>query len=86
MRFLEKELDSGEAEAIVLTQELKADYIVLDDKASREIAKFIGLSVIGTIGVLLLAREKGIIADIRGIVDDLRGSGFRISDELYQKI
>ena len=60
--------------------------MVFDDKVGREMARFAGLSVIGTLGILLLAREQGIIVDLKDVVDGLKASGFRISDELYQRI
>ena len=86
VKLLGKDLGPGEAEAIVLAQELKAHYIILDDKAGRSSAELIGLSAIGTLAILLLAEKKGIISDQKSVVDQLKESGFRVSDELYQKV
>ena len=57
--LLRIELDEGEAEAIVLASELKADLVLLDEKAARKVAKRLGLQVLGTIGVLIWAKRAG---------------------------
>jgi len=46
---------------MVLAQETQADYVILDDKLARRKAQQMGLNVIGTIGVLLLAHQKKLI-------------------------
>lgn len=80
------ELDIGEAEAIVLAKELKAEYILLDDRAAREKASLLGLHVTGTIGVLCLAVAEGLSVDIKEALDTLIEHNFRISKELYSKV
>ncbi len=55
-------LHRGELEAIVLARELKADFIILDDHLARKKARRMGIQVIGTLGVLLLACKKEIIS------------------------
>ena len=54
-------LHLGELEAIVLAQESKADFVLLDDRAARNKAVRSGLSVMGTVGVLKLANSKGLL-------------------------
>jgi predicted nucleic acid-binding protein len=54
-------LHVGELEAMVLAQETQADYVILDDKLARRKAQLMGLNVIGTIGVLLLAHQQKLI-------------------------
>jgi predicted nucleic acid-binding protein len=54
-------LHLGELEAILLAQELAADYVVLDDLLARRKAQRLGLNVIGTIGLLLLLEKKGLL-------------------------
>ena len=55
-------LHSGELEAMVLTQEIKADYVLLDDLAARNRATRQGLKVMGTVGILKLANAKKILS------------------------
>nr|WP_305908048.1 hypothetical protein [Methylomarinum sp. Ch1-1]MDP4520852.1 hypothetical protein [Methylomarinum sp. Ch1-1] len=52
-------MHQGELEAIVLTQELAADFVVLDDLLARRKAQSLGINVIGTIGMLLLMEKRG---------------------------
>ncbi len=52
-------LDSGEAEAIVLSRELGAERLLIDEKKGREIAQKLGLKIIGLLGILVLAKRKG---------------------------
>ena len=55
-------LHLGELEAIVLAQESKADFVLLDDRAARNKAVRSGLSVMGTVGVLKLANARGLLS------------------------
>lgn len=80
------ELHAGEAEAIVLARELAIGQILLDDRAARSRAQLMGLSVTGTIGILLLAQQTAIITDIRPELDLLMESNFRISRQLYDRL
>ena len=76
-------IDLGECGAIVLAQEIKADRIIIDDRVARQVAMIKGLSVIGTVGVLRVAKAQRIIPTVKPILDDLRSHGTRISDRLY---
>lgn len=51
-------LHAGELEAMVLAQEIQADYVIMDDRLARRKAQSKGLKTIGTIGVLLLAHQQ----------------------------
>ena len=59
VEYLELVLDRGEAEVIVLAEEIEADAVLIDDLKGRKTAMLRGLTVIGTIGVLLDAKERG---------------------------
>ena len=59
------DLDSGEAEAIALAIELKADYLLMDETKGRQIAGSYGIKVTGIIGVLIKAKEEGLIAEVK---------------------
>ena len=81
--ILQERLDQGESEAIVLALETGADVILLDDKRARKIAQGRGLNVIGTLGVLLRAKEIGYIDAVKPYLDKLVLSGFLVSPRLY---
>ena len=83
VEYLELIIDGGEAETIVLAEELNVDAVLIDDLKARKIAKFRGLNVIGTIGVLLNAKDKGIIREIKPLLEELMKKKIRISKELY---
>ena len=71
VKILENELDAGEAEAIVLALELKADYLVIDEFKGRSKAEEIGLKIIGSLGVLLQAKQIGLIPAVKPLIDDI---------------
>ena len=57
------ELDYGESQAIILANEISADYLIIDEKKARKIAQISGLKIIGTIGLLQKAKDIGIIRE-----------------------
>ncbi|MEM9829833.1 MAG: DUF3368 domain-containing protein [Bacteroidota bacterium] len=80
-------LDPGEAEAIALALELKADALLIDEKKCRKIAQKYGIVVTGLLGILISAKEENLIPEIKPILDKLIFEiGFRISPKLYQQI
>lgn len=84
---LKTEIDPGEAEAIALAIEINADRIIIDDYKGRVVASRLGLKVTGILGVLVIAKHRGIINNIKPIMDDLKNiAGFRISPQLYNHI
>ncbi len=83
---LRSTLDRGESEAIVLSLTLQAHYLLMDEKLGRQVAKAAGVKVIGRIGVLLLAKKKGLLSSVTEQMDALRTIGFWISDALYEKV
>ena len=78
-------LDSGEAAAIHLAQELACP-ILVDARRGRFAASKRGLTVIGTGRVLLAAKEKGSIDSVRNALQDLRKAGYRLSEALCQRL
>lgn len=79
-------IDQGEAESICLAQELNAQRAILDEIKAREYARKMGLKVIGTLGILLLAKEQGLIQNIKEKMDGLEAKAFHIAPHLYQEI
>ncbi len=82
---LRRDLDDGEAEAIVLAQEIGADLLLIDDRAARRHAARLGLRFIGLLGVLLEAKKAGLLPAVKPALDDLISkAGFRVRSSLYQ--
>jgi len=77
-------LHRGEAEAIILAEEINADLIILDDGRARRAAKAIGLNVAGTLAILCIARQKGLISKLKPLLDDLKAAGFHMGREYDQ--
>lgn len=84
VEYLELMIDRGETETIVLAEEINADAVLIDDLKARRIANLRGLNVIGTIGVLLDAKEEGIIHELKPLLDEQIKKKIRISKELYE--
>lgn len=82
---LKTQIGDGESEAIALAIEMADVLLVLDDKKARRIAKQLGLNVIGTVGLLLRAKNRGILTEIKPMLDALQAVGFRIAAALYQE-
>ncbi|MDR0866747.1 MAG: DUF3368 domain-containing protein [Candidatus Symbiothrix sp.] len=78
-------LDAGESEAISLYWEKEADFLLIDEKRGRKIALYNGIKVIGTLGILLLSKQKRLLASIKPLLDLLQQSNIRISDKLYKQ-
>ena len=72
---------AGEASTIILTDELKADLVLIDEKAARESAKVLGLKVAGTMRVLELAFERKLIADLSATYRRLKAGPAHISPD-----
>lgn len=76
-------LDLGEAEAILLACELGAGLLIIDEKLGREAAEQMGLDVCGTLGVLVAAKQQGLISKIAPELRRLRlETSFRFTPEL----
>jgi predicted nucleic acid-binding protein len=79
-------LGPGEREAICLAIEIRAAAILLDDDPARKVAIQLGLPVIGTAGVLILAKERHLIAAVRPWLDALIENRFFLAPAVYELI
>lgn len=87
VRELQAELDEGEAEAIALAEELRADAVLIDEAAGRNVASQLGLPVLGTLGILLRAKQRGMVREVRPLLDKLQQQlQFYISPNLRDDI
>ncbi len=75
-------LDRGELSSMVLYKKLQADYLLIDEKLGRRIAKLNNIKVIGSLGVLIEAKKKGIIPSIKSQIEILRASTIYFSSTL----
>lgn len=80
------QLDKGETSAIALALQEETSIIIIDELKGRNTAINLGIRTTGTIGVLILAKEKGILLDLMETIDKLVDNGFRISKKLYNEI
>lgn len=81
------DIDLGEAEAIILALELKADLLLMDERRGRALAANYGLSVTGLLGVLLQAKRNGFIPVVKPVMDQLiEEVDFWVSSQLYATV
>jgi len=81
-KLLELQIDRGEASAITLVIENKNSTIIIDDYKARKIAEQLGINFTGTFGILLKAKNMQLIPLIKPILDKIKNTNFRISEEL----
>jgi predicted nucleic acid-binding protein len=77
------ELDEGERQAIALASDFGEDVLLLmDDRAGRQAARKLGIPVTGLVGLLLLAKERGLVDRVVPLMEELRLTGYWLSDEI----
>jgi predicted nucleic acid-binding protein len=82
---LSTRLDAGEAEAIQLALDLRADFLLIDERRGRNIATERGLAVIGVLGILLESyRQRRIDSPLEALAQ-LRTAGFHVSSRLVRE-
>lgn len=79
-------LDLGESEAIIYADDNKAQILLMDEAKGRQVAKAMGLFIMGTVGVLLAAFDEKILsgAEAEAALQRLKQSNRRISETLLQ--
>jgi predicted nucleic acid-binding protein len=87
LKKISNSLDAGESEAIVIAIELKADYLLMDERLGRQIANDYGIKLLGVLGILLRAKNVQLIQSVSELMDKLRDeAGFFIHQNLYKQV
>ncbi|MBC6421497.1 MAG: DUF3368 domain-containing protein [Hormoscilla sp. SP5CHS1] len=87
VNMLRVELDLGEAEAIALAVELKAERLLMDERLGRTAAMGVGLKVTGVLGILIAAKRNNLIQEVKPLLDDLIDRvGFWVDEQLYTEV
>jgi predicted nucleic acid-binding protein len=84
--FLDGFADLGETQAMLLYKQMSADKLLIDDKRGRKIAKMNNINVIGSLGVLLVAKEYGLINEIAPLLNLIQQSDVHISNTLVETV
>jgi predicted nucleic acid-binding protein len=78
-------LDKGEASVIQLAREKGVDFVLIDERKARKIArKIYGIHVIGSARILVEAKHQGLIANVRGALEGMRSAGYWIHDDIMK--
>ncbi len=85
-KLLKTQLDIGEASSISLALQMPSRKILIDERKGRRIAAEMGLQVLGTVRVLILAKEKRLITSLADEIGKLVEVGFRLSETLIEEI
>ena len=79
-------VDPGEASAIALAHEIEINFLITDDLDARKLATKLGLDIIGTLGILLRAKQKFYIDQLAPFLEKMMKTNFRMSQELIIKV
>ena len=80
-------LDKGEAEAIALAIQLSSDLLLIDEKMGKRVARQYHLDTVGLLGVLLEAKQRGLLGSVTNVMSRLRTeANFRIGDDLFEEV
>ncbi len=83
---LSQQVDKGEASAIALALEMPDSLLILDDMKARRLARTLHLQLTGTLGVLIKAKQIGVIDAIKPQLVKIQASHFHILDELIEEV
>ncbi|MEI6652797.1 MAG: DUF3368 domain-containing protein [Chlorobiaceae bacterium] len=82
--YLDAFADLGETQAMLLYKEIDADYLLIDDRRGRKIAKINKIKTIGSLGVLLQAKRAGLIPCVAPLLEIIAASPVFISESLIR--
>ncbi len=75
-------LDLGELSAMLLYKKVKADILLVDDKKGRKIAKLNEIKIIGSLGVIILAKSKNLISEIKPLIIQMKKSEIHLAEDI----
>lgn len=81
-----EDLDLGESESIALALEYDAQYLIIDEYQGRLIADQYGIKIIGILGILIQAKQKGLLQNVKEPIEQLRSIGFRLNQQLVSNV
>ena len=84
--YLDAFADAGETAAMLLYKELSADYLLIDDKRGRKVAFINQIKTIGSLGVLLQAKRKGLIEHVAPLLSLIEASPVFVSRSLVNTV
>ena len=84
--YLSIVMDYGESETVILYEEINADYLLIDDTKARTIAESLGVHCIGTIGLLIKAKQKGLVTELKPIFKNWLNNERYFSKKLLNQI
>ena len=85
-KFLETQIDLGEASAVALAMEMDSPLLLLDDLKARKLATKLHIKFTGTLGVINKAKQIGVLEEVRPIIEKLMETDFRISENIIEEI
>lgn len=85
-RVLSRFLDLGEATSIVLASKHKNALLIIDENKGRKIAKDMEVQITGTLGILVIAKQKGHIHSVKTIIEKIHCTNFRLSESLINSV
>jgi predicted nucleic acid-binding protein len=81
-----EDLRKGEASSIALALEFDNSLLIIDEKKGRKVAKELRIEIIGSLGILIKAKEKGVIKSVREILTLIDKTDFRVSQSVREKV
>ena len=86
-KMYQAKLHDGEVEVMILAQEEpKADLVILDDNTAKKTARFLELTVTGTLGILIKAKQLKLTEKIKPLMDALVGNRFFVAQNVYNMV
>jgi len=84
--YLDAFADAGETQAMLLYKEVTADYLLIDDRRGRKVAKINQIKTVGSMGVLLQAKRAGLITRVAPLIEQIAASPIFMSENLIQTV